>query len=842
MNLRFLYIILFFSVLIPYSSFSQGLKFKGNECPIDERTSYTVFSDEPLTFTDCFSIGFDISILEPSYIGYIIRIKDENTHTTYNMSLDSQGTDIIFKFNEEGRSSLITARLNKGKYQSCQWFRVEMLFDLEKDSLTLGFNEERFKIGNLKLPGKLTPFVFMGKSEHVIDVPSFAVKDLVIKDNKQEYVFSLKEDKGNEVRNAKGKVMGYVSNPVWLINNAYYWAHKTSFKSDKVAGVNFNPADEEIYFYDRDSISVYNIRTGSKFSRAFANKCPMNFALGTNFVDYNNKRLYAYEVYTESEESVTIASLDLHDYTWTAASKESLPRQLHHHGTYFDQTNMKYTVFGGFGNMHYNKNFYTYNLQSDKWDTLSYEGDVISPRYFLSMGYLGDKNSLYVFGGMGNESGDQIVGRRYFYDLHEFNLNTRQVKKLWEIPWDNDNVVPVRGMVILNDSCFYTLCYPEHFSNSYLRLYRFSLRDGSYEVLGDSIPIHSERINTNANLYYDSKLNELYAIVQEFDDDIASDVKVYSLAFPPVTVDELSSFIKSGTNDNMLYWIIATILFLFSGIIILVFAKRKKGKEDRIFPPLSDQTAQTISLVPEISKRVDKPNSIYLFGEFTTRDKHNKDISYMFSTKLKQAFLVILQYSLEDGISSQRLSDLLWPDKPESKVKNSRGVTINHLRKVLDEFDGIKLVYEKGLFRIVCNQECYCDCLRCVDIISSGNIDQNSVELTEILTRGKFLKSTDMPLLDSFKEAIEQKIEPVLLVEMERSYTSESYPATVSFAEAMFHIDPLNEDAIRYIIHALQKLKLNDEAKKRYLFFTSEYRKMMGNEYRYSFSDLSSNK
>lgn len=38
----------------------------------------------------------------------------------------------------------------------------------------------------------------------------------------------------------------------------------------------------------------------------------------------------------------------------------------------------------------------------------------------------------------------------------------------------------------------------------------------------------------------------------------------------------------------------------------------------------------------------------------------------------------------EDGISSQRLSStLLWPDKPEDEVKNSRSVTINHLHKTL---------------------------------------------------------------------------------------------------------------------------------------------------------------
>src|SRR5690606_33914918 len=116
-------------------------------------------------------------------------------------------------------------------------------------------------------------------------------------------------------------------------------------------------------------------------------------------------------------------------------------------------------------------------------------------------------------------------------------------------PWNKDNVVPVRGMVIPDDSCFYTLCYPEHFSDSFLKLYRFSLKDGSYEILGDSIPVHSDRITTNANLYYDAGLNSLYAIVQEFENDIISDLKVYSLAFPPITAEKLVSYSRPQNKN-----------------------------------------------------------------------------------------------------------------------------------------------------------------------------------------------------------------------------------------------------------------------------------------------------
>lgn len=481
--------------------------------------------------------------------------------------------------------------------------------------------------------------------------------------------------------------------------------------------------------------------------------------------------------------------------------------------------------------MYYSKNFYCFDLNERKWSTLDgFSGDTILPRYFSSVGYLKKTNSIYVFGGMCNESGEQVVGRKYFYDLHKVDLNTKHITKLWEIPWDKSNVVPVRGMVILDDSCFYTLCYPEHFSKSFLQLYRFSLKDGSYEILGDSIPIYSDKITTNANLYYDHQLNNLYAIVQEFADDVSSDLKVYSLAFPPITADDLTNYPKE--ESGIIVLIIIGLACICISIIGYLLYRRfvQKNKNSR-------NTSQTFRTLNNDKERIDKPNSIYLFGEFTVRDRNNKDITYMFSTKLRQMFFLVLQYSIEDGITSQRLSNLIWPDKPEDKVKNSRGVTINHLRKALGELDGIEFVYDKGYFKIVLTDECYCDFVRCIQIISTG-IEENREELIEILTRGKFLRSSDQALFDTFKIDMEHKLEPVLLIEIEKSFTTEAYQTTINLTEALFNIDPLNDEALVFQTKALQRLKLNEEARIRYQAFVVEYKKTMGSDYPHPYKDL----
>lgn len=763
------YIFLIFCLIPLQASSLGGLKFHGSEQPINQRTSYNVFGDHTVEFSDGFNIEFDLSLYPTTEIGYIIRIKNKESNTIYNLFYDGQGDNFAFRFNEEGKNNLIVANMNKEELLNMHWFRMKISFNLKGDSINLTIHNRTFSTKAQALPDTYAPVILFGKSDHIIDVPSFAIKDLSI-GNTRKYFFALNESLGNVVHDVNGKAFGEVSNPEWQVNDAYHWRYKTSFQSRSVAGANYNPERKEIYYFNRDSLLIYNVRSGGKDIKVFKEKCPVSLTLGTNFIDAAHNRLYSYEAYyappNDNYSGPTVASLDLDTYQWTAENFEQLTSPLHHHGSYFNPSAGQYTLFGGFGKMSYSKEFFSYDLNKKDWSTQEgFTGDVISPRYFCSVGYLEKTNSVYVFGGMGNESGEQAVGRKYYYDLYKIDLNTKHISKLWEIPWEQDNVVPVRGMVVLDDSSFYTLCYPEHFSESHLKLYQFSLKDGSYEIMGDSIPIYSDKITTNANLYYDSGLNSLYAVIQEFEDDISSDLKIYSLSFPPITAKELASYSKDKSDNTLAIIILSSSLAI--GIAYVLYRKLKSrhkyAEEDVPGVYTTDNTTEKTDTNPGKTETPAKPNSIYLFGDFTVRDKKNRDITYMFSAQLKQIFCLILQYSAtEDGIASQRLSAILWPDKPADKVKNSRGVTINHLRKVLSELNGIELIYDKGYFKIAQTGEFYCDYTRCIQIISSHEVEKHRDELAEILSRGKFLQLSDHPLYQSFKEEMEKKLKPVL--------------------------------------------------------------------------------
>lgn len=828
--------ILLVSILIPIEASSLGgLKFHGSELPIDKRTSYKVFGDESPEFSGAFDVAFNLSLYPTTEFGYIVRIKNSKSNRIYNLFYDGQGDNLIFKFNEEGTHSLIVATLRKEALLNMHWFNVKIAFDLMGDSISLTIHDQVFKAANKGLPDTYNPVVVFGRSDHVIDVPSFAIKNLSI-GGTERFFFPLDEIEGDRVHDASGDAIGKVSNPEWLMNDAYHWRHKKSFRSTSVAGANYSAEKNEVYYFNRDSLQIYNVRTGDAITRTFEERCPVDLVLGTNFLDARYDKLYAYEVYYETpgdkHPTPTVASLDLDNYRWTAESFDKLPGQLHHHGSFLDTANNEYTVFGGFGNMRYSKSFFTFDLETKAWSEMNgLTGDFLSPRYFSSMGYSEKTNCLYVFGGMGNESGEQIVGRKYYYDLYRIDLNTKKISKLWEIEWKQDNMVPVRGMVLLDDSTFYTLCYPEHFSESYLRLYRFSLKNGEHQVLGDSIPIRSDKITTNANLYYDGGLNNLYVVVQEFEDDISSDLKIYSLAFPPVTAQELASYSR-GNKDNTLLVVLLSVSIL-GGVGYVIF-RRLRSKA------IADQEAvRSVIAADDITPAITRPNAVYLFGDFTARSKNNRDITYMFSEQLKQILCLVLQYStIEEGIASPRLSNILWPDKPADKVKNSRGVTINHLRRALSEMNGIELVYEKGYFKLVQSGEFYCDYTRCMQMIARNEVDDHRDEFLELVLRGKFLQLSDHPVFDAFKEEVEKKLEPVLRVEMEKAFEAEQYADAISFAQAIFNIDPLHEVALTYQIRAMQRLKMADEARIRYQAFAIEYKKVIGSEYPHPFKSL----
>ena len=560
-------------------------------------------------------------------------------------------------------------------------------------------------------------------------------------------------------------------------------------------------------------------------------------------------KLYVYELNNLPLGDATVAALDLNNQEWKQTGVAALPVQLHHHDGFWDETTGKYLVFGGFGNKRFNNTFLEYDIEGDRWDTLSYSGDRIIPRYFSGMAVNKNREHIYVFGGMGNESGEQSVGRNYLHDLYLLDRKQQSVRRLWQNASDHRLVV-ARDMILTPDEKYiYALCYPEYLSDTYLQLYRLTVDDGTMKALGDSIPMRSEEIMTNANLYYNSLTHEYYCTTTEFDKKGHTVIRTYVLSAPPVSLDEIRSYGSRSSLEIRWLWIMAGIgvLLLAGGVL---FVRKKRGKQRNavlesssvlMSPPVGREPDKSVQGKETLAKEdfessLVRPNAVYLFGPFTVIDRNGRDITHLFSSRLRQVFIYILLHSTHNGVLSASLNEVFWPDKPDDKVKNLKGVTINQIRKNLAELDGVELVHDKGYFRLVFT-DCYCDYFRFRTLKNAEEVEN---ELGILLMRGKFLDGMDAGMMDHFKQKVEEFLSSFLPLEIERLYQQHKYDAVIRFCNVLFRVDPVNELALAYGMHALNHTGSSQEAILQYSLFVREYRQMMNEEYSTSYAELMS--
>ena len=832
-------------------AYSQGLLFQANDKEIKERTSLQIFQEGEIPcFTKNFQLSFELSIRDFDTFGYVFLLKEDQGKTKYSFTYTYlDGENSTFKFNTDGKENHYSLNLRNDAL-AYQWIPVSFAFDLQQDVLTIRIGDNEKKITSLGLKDTFCPHLFFGRYDYILDMPTFAIRNLKLEgDRSHSYTFPLNENEGEEVHTSTGKVLGTVVNPVWLINGSYHWEKLFEYSFQTPSGITFEPDSQRLIIFSQDSLLTYNLLKRQPQKYSYSNKLPVKLQLATHFMNTTDGKLYVYELNNLPLGDATVAALDLNNQEWKQTGVAALPVQLHHHDGFWDETTGKYLVFGGFGNKRFNNTFLEYDIEGDRWDTLSYSGDRIIPRYFSGMAVNKNWEHIYVFGGMGNESGEQSVGRNYLHDLYLLDRKQQSVRRLWQNASDHRLVV-ARDMILTPDEKYiYALCYPEYLSDTYLQLYRLTVDDGTMKALGDSIPMRSEEIMTNANLYYNSLTHEYYCTTTEFDKKGHTVIRTYVLSAPPVSLDEIRSYGSRSSLEIRWLWIMAGIgvLLLAGGVL---FVRKKRGKQRNavlesssvlMSPPVGREPDKSVQGKETLAKEdfessLVRPNAVYLFGPFTVIDRNGRDITHLFSSRLRQVFIYILLHSTHNGVLSASLNEVFWADKPDDKVKNLKGVTINQIRKNLAELDGVELVHDKGYFRLVFT-DCYCDYFRFRTLKNAEEVEN---ELGILLMRGKFLDGMDAGMMDHFKQKVEEFLSSFLPLEIERLYQQHKYDAVIRFCNVLFRVDPVNELALAYGMHALNHTGSSQEAILQYSLFVREYKQMMNEEYSTSYAELMS--
>lgn len=787
--------------------------------------------------------------------GNILRLVDKNTGSIYSLVYTrNDDTTSYVRFNSGDKENLITIVMYNSEIRKGRWFDVTLDFMPGRDSLNLSIDECCCGIGKLKLSAVLQPDIYFGKHDYSIDVLSMAVRDLNVSGVGENHHFPLNESYGEKVHNEQGKCVGEVKNPNWLINDSYFWKKRFSYHSLSAMGVTFDESGQRLLFFNRDSLITYDVNTDQVTASVYRNKLPLPMVLGMSFYDLQRKLLYVYEVNGMAAKDPKVVSLDIDKGEWKVESSEGLPSQRHHHSSYYNWDKRQQLIFGGFGDRKYFNEFAAYDVNTEKWNVLKFSGDKIFPRMFSGMGMNGE-GELYILGGNGNEQGEQSIGKVHYVDLYKVDLKNRQIRKLWDLGENTKLLVPARQLMFTPDTgVVYALCYPPHLPHTFLQLYKFSLEDGTSEILADSIPMLSEAIRTNANLWFNAATKEIYCCTLEFNDlNEQVEVSFYSLQYPagvPVFPAEGTSAPRTG---RAIAWAtIGGVLLLLSVTGIWLWARwRRKsesgeaGCEDEQEP--ADEARSAIITGCEIKK-----NALYLFGELTMFDKEGRDITYLLSTKLRQLFCFVLLNSdvQKTGVTSEEIYAAIWPDKPVHNAKNLKGVTIANLRKILDELEGIDLVFEKGKFRIKPDERFYCDYFDFIALLEQATVQQGTGDINEtliarlirVLSAGKFLKTMNDECFDLLKQNYEEQVIGLLYWKAGKDFARQDFNKVIQVCRLFFYIDPLNEVALWYELQALLKLHQTNAAKKRFRIFVSDYQKIMDEEYSCSFEHVVRNR
>lgn len=839
--IRFIIKLLFtYLVLFPFFGSAQGIRFNSSESPIVERTSYNVFAHDQQKFIGDFSIEFDLSIIDSKIFGYILNIKDQNKPISYSLAyINSTEEYGELKFNLDGVKELMSVPINKQLIGSRKWMKVVLNFKSEE--ITLSLNDLTFSSFENKFSNIIIPQIYFGKHGSVIDVPLMAIKNLTIKNKNKKTVFNFKESNGNNVYGTDGNIFGEVDHPNWLITESYHWKLISSRTFEKVTSVTYDENNNRFIYQNLDSLSFYDHTNNKSDFYSFKNNLKVPMRLGTSFLDPNENKLYVYELSDVLEGNPTISSIDLNnpDY-WLQNSYQKLSQQRHHHNGFFDYKTKKYLIFGGYGNQLYTNDFNTYDVINDNWSIEEFNGDIISPRFFSGTTKLGDQN-LLIFGGQGNSTGEQSIGKTYYYDCYKVNLKTKKIEKLWEINRENKKLVSSRNIVLSNDSkSFYSLSYPEYISSTFLQLHKYSIKDGDYKILGDSIPMISEKIRTNANLYLNKSTNQFFCTTQEFKEDGSNKVNIYSLNGQPISSDDIYASI--GKRDLKILFIILTLIIMLGILYYLKFLNKVRNLRKETFK----SQVQNILKPKKHTKIVEvKANSTFLFGSFKVIDNNKKDISYLFSPKIRQLFLLLLFNSKKqdiNGLRSETIHSTLWPDSTPQKAKNLKNVIISQLRNILRAVNGLELIYSKGRFYMEFGDEFYCDYFDFsikMESLTNESFDFNSLnELTNLISPGKFLLSINDECFDKTKKNFEYEILKIIPNQLKQLYNSKDYTPIISLTEILFNIDTLNETAFYYRIHTLNKMDLSLKAKKQFNDYIIRYNKVMGDNFPKTYKDV----
>jgi DNA-binding SARP family transcriptional activator len=835
------FLLSFFFTYSPYAlGQTYGLKFQGQTVSLDNRTELNLTPDGFLKFQEEFEISFDYKI-EPiipnATFGYVFRIINSENH---NVDLLSTPSPVI-------RLNIVAGKNNSyipvafpldlvGK-----WIRLRMKFLLEDDRLIFYTPDTSYVSEGIGFNQKDEFKIIFGANDFnqfkTTDAPSMSIKNLEITEKGiLKYAWYLDETEGFIARDRVSRQEALVKNPVWLKLTHQVWQSEFEKVADGPVMVAFDEKNERIFIVGTDELWIYSADGNPVKQIRYNNR--LNFNTNTYCAIYNSSdnRIYCYIADSES-----VYSIDIESGAWTQHDNTyQLETRFRHHNRFYRPSDNSVYLFGGYGFHTYNNNIRKIDLSTLSVENLPGNNAVFHPRYLAGLGELND--TVYILGGYGSTTGDQLINPHSYYDLFGYSLKNGNLFKKFEIPRIIDDMALANTLWIDPETRnYYALIFEKSKFDGYLQLVKGNLDAPEIETAGNIIPFQFLDIRSFASLFYLQSQKKLFAYTSYLSENNKTRVSLYSISYPPDNF-KAGDPDKKATGSQIIYFVILLILLL-SGVFVFLYRRGKRQKTDDLVQekkyPEEDFSKNDLS--GSVSNET--KYHIILFGGFQVYDKNFNDITSNFSPLLKELFLLIFLYSFKNnkGISSEKLTEILWHDKSEKSARNNRSVNLAKLKGLLEEIGPCELSKKTGYWKIGFeDSQIHSDYFDFLGITSSKkNLTRQKVDqLMEISQKGGFLINSHFDWLDEFKAQVSDLIMDTLVEYGQKADIKAEAEFIIHLADCIFNFDLVNEEAMILKCKAQYCMGKHSHAKSTYEKFSKEYLAMYNQEYEKAFTEI----
>ncbi|WP_044207935.1 kelch repeat-containing protein [Flammeovirga sp. OC4] len=831
------------------STFAQpiGLQFGSHETQMDQRTGLKLMDGKKLNVNDELELTVDVYFNRSPkhYFGYILRMIDDNHRNldiVYNYKSDRfNDFSIIYdhqltpiKFNFEDRRNA----MNK-------WRKLKLKIDLKNNLIALSLNDRTY---DYKFKGEIPPIkglkFYFGANYNpyfkVHDVPPMIMKNLRIKADHHTYEWPLDEKEGNIAHcKTDPSFDGKVIHPIWIKATHSNWELTMAEKIQ--GGLYCYLKEHSALLYVQDNVlykrnfqSGETVRLGDLTLDLKPDVRTRMIKKGNKLIIYNLKKdvVYTYDLITKVVQKENI------DYP--------ISKTATHHAQWISDNGANMFIFGGYGNHEFSNKFVKYNFNKKVFTPIEINGDVITPRYYTGVGKAG-KGHVYLLGGYGSVTGQQIINPQNFYDLYDFNENTNELKKIltWETP--PNSYVSSRSVVVdTQNQELFALTFDNHKFVNELTLRNYDLKSGKMKAFPKVIPFQFNDTKVVVDLQFDTKYKKLHVILIEKVGK-ESQFKVYSLnlmgGFYIPEVEEVTADSSEETPWELLLIVVALILVV-GGVVIWKRTKKQSVEVEptvsteevkpTITPPAAnkekEKVEEAIPVVevkkPEVVKVVKvKKSTINFFGGFRIFDSEGKDISNEFTPLIKQLFILITisQYINGRGVSADKMINLFWYDMPLSKARNNRGVNLTKLRRLCKTIGEVKFLKDADFWKLEIGDDVHIPFFDLKDLLESPQTKENLMSILEILDTGKLLLGTDYEWMEEMKAEIVNHLIETLYGYLTSSEVKLSNQEKLKISDTILQYDHIHEEATLIKCQLLSSQGMHSVAKDIFNKFKDEY-------------------